>query len=415
MRAIAVHTFAGGMLMGVRQAGFVVNRAYEPLDFGTQTLRESLDVRKVVVVANVGRWKKPALRPELVFGNPRCGGFSGLGSNTALPGAKGANCRQSIDAEQLCRWGVELRSPFVVLESVQNILNPNNRGFLERMMEDVFGRKYKFAHVKHNAFSFDNPQFRKRYFFVAYRDGLTFNVKKFDVAKKFTTVRDVFSKLPDVPDPPAVYLGRKDARYGPDVRYRLSDDAEGVLKYIPQGQTLNNLHHARGPKFFDKIGLPNLAERSRRARSDIPFGVANTTLVRLHWDRGCMTLAGSSGLIIHPEYDRSLTVREIAALMGWPPDVIPVGQDPAGQIAKGIVPACGRWVAESVAASLNDEWDDDLETTWDRRKRCFVDTDADGKREKFIDLTWACPDKTERLFDPHEKRKILTIKKRRRK
>jgi site-specific DNA-cytosine methylase len=359
------------------------------------------------------KWRRPSYVPDLVFGNPRCGGFSGLGSNTASSKARGASCRQSIDAEQLCRWGVKLGAPFVVFESVQNILNPSNRGFVDRMIREVFAPKgYRIAHVKHNAYSFRSPQFRKRYFFVAYKRDFIFNIKKFKVRDEPTTVRDIFEQLPDVSNPPADYLSRRDTKYGPDVRYRLSDDAEGVLAYIPPGQTLNNLHHEKGPRFFDEIGLPNLAERSRRARSEIPFGVANTTLVRLHWDRGCMTLAGSSGLIIHPDHDRSLTVREIAALMGWPPNVIPTGQDPAGQIAKGIVPACGRWIAKSVAMSLRGEFDDDVETHWDRKNRKFVDVEADGKEEKFIDVTWACPEKVERLFDPFIKRKKILVKRR---
>ena len=389
MRAIAVHTFAGGFAQGVKAAGFEILKCHEPLGLGVETLRQRMGLR-VETEPDVEKWRRPAVPIDLVFGNPRCGGFSGLGSNTAVEGvSRGDGCRQAVDIEQLLHYGCRVvRAGYVVFESVQPLeKSVKNRSFLERMMEEVvFPAKYSVAHVHHNAASFGSCQIRRRYFFVAYRRGETFGVVENDPPATVTTVGDV---LETVTTKKRVLnqanISRRDAIYNADTHHVGREDYELLMPYFRQGDSLNHLHRRWGWKFFSAVGCARIAEQSKNPKSDIPFGVASNCPARIKWDAPCPTLVGNSGTsLIHPTRDRYLTVGELSALMGW--SFIPAGPYPALQVAKGIVPACGEWIARSVHRSS--------------RSQKVVEADRVEGRESWFEYSNAIGDKGETIFNP---------------
>lgn len=364
MRAVAVHTFAGGFLIGVRQAGFKVGRAYEPLDFGTGTLR-GMGVRVLGVKQDWDEWPMPAYRPDLVFGNPRCGGFSGLNSNHASDQKRGAGCQQSRDFEQLCCFGARrARARVIVAESVQALYTGAARPFLDRMVDDVLHPAgYRVGHVFINAAALGSPQFRRRYFMVAWREGRVFHVVPPRVHKRAATVWDCIGDL-DKRKTHGMNLLVKNVEYDDDVYSWTSPKNAGswnegansenfrCIPKLEQGEGLNNLHHRYGSKIFKRLGCPRFYARSLNAQSIIPFAaVANAQ--RLYADRQCPTMTGASAMFVHPHHDRTLTVRELCRLMGWPDDVTPVGKDPGGQLALGVIPAAGKWIADSVHRCLS--------------------------------------------------------------
>ena len=212
LRAVAVHTFAGGMLMGVRRAGFQVDQAYEPLDYGTGTLRRRHGVRVMACgMEDASKWPLPDGDIDFVFGNPRCGGFSHASNSAILAGGGkrksrndglGANCYQSVDTEQLVRFGTEIvKAPVVAWESVQALPNSaSNRPFLERMIDEyLLPNGYQVAHVFHSAANFGSAQNRRRYFCVGYQRGLEFNLDVPTPPEKMVTISDVLEPLLDRP------------------------------------------------------------------------------------------------------------------------------------------------------------------------------------------------------------------------
>lgn len=394
MIAVATHTFAGGMAIGVRDAGFDVIRAQEPLGFGVQTL-EMLGIPALVAPPPWPRRPKP----DLVFGNPRCGGFSALGSNVATAKSRGVGCQQGIDFRQLIDYGVNVaKAPYVVAESVP-ALPMKFRGFLDDLIREFdIERRYRVAHVFQSAACFGNAQYRKRYFFVLYPKRKIFDVALPNPPAKMVTVKDVIGKFLKRKAYPVDGLKKK---YPPEYdgdAYRYMGHREDIYPYLRGGETANHLYHMYGAEFFKD--LPgNFYEKALNARSDVPFGVAGAefSLPRLRWDGPCPTLIGHCSGFIHPIEDRALTIRELAALMGWPPNEIPVGSDPGAQLAKGVVPACGKWIAEGVAASMADEWEEDL--SWHVTKTGEVkEAPAKGLFEKIIDVSLAVPKKIQNVW-----------------
>lgn len=398
LKAIAVHAFAGGITQGVMEAGFDVLRAYEPLGFGVETQRQKLGL-EVVVEPDFTKWE-PHDGVDLVFGNPRCGGFSGLGSNTASEDMRGSGCRQSIDAEQLCRFGVACDAKVIMWESVQMAMTGVGAGFVQRMHEEVL-HEYRIVHVFMNTATFGNAQYRRRWFMVAYRDDLVFNPIVPTPPKIMVTVGKVLAPLTkyDGRAEPARY-NRKGAEYHADSYQRVRDDDWRLIPLLPAGGSLNHFHHEHGPAFFKKHGHLSGYEVSKNARSPTPFGVAHNRILRLKLDGPCPSLVGNCCNWVHPLHDRTLTVRELAALMGWRRDVIPVGDYPAAQIAKGIVPAVGEWMAEMAAAAIRGENEDvSLEIEWLPAKKRFKTVEVDDAvRVKTFQFTNLIPKKTVNTF-----------------
>ncbi len=127
--------------------------------------------------------------------------------------------------------------------------------------------------------------------------------------------------------------------------------------------------------------------------SNIPFSLHCPT--RIKWDGHCPTIASTSVRLIHPIEDRPLTVRELAALMGWPKNFIPIGKEPVGQIGKGVVPATGTWLAEQVKLYLENYWkDEDFESAYDHRSNTWYGEIFDKNEkplEKVFRLTYYLP------------------------
>ena len=76
--------------------------------------------------------------------------------------------------------------------------------------------------------------------------------------------------------------------------------------------------------------------------------------------------------------------------MGW--DMAPVGKNPIAEIAKGVVPAVGQWLAEQAELYLDDAWgDEDWESRYDNREGEWVGRDTTGELEKTFILTEYVP------------------------
>lgn len=105
MKALGAHVFAGGFTRGVRKI-MTVDRQLEIHEFGRATV-ESTGVEFL----NCDHWKEwpvPDKDVVMLFGNPRCTGFSTM---TGSCGAKthGPWADQTVDIHDLCHYGADNR------------------------------------------------------------------------------------------------------------------------------------------------------------------------------------------------------------------------------------------------------------------------------------------------------------------
>lgn len=320
---------------------------------------------------------------SMVYGNPRCTGFStitsGYGEDTHGPWAK-----QTQDVHDLCKFAVQACAPVIVWESVQQAYSVG-RPLLDHLRDALFvPAGYRIAHLMLNAASWGNCQNRRRYFFVAYRGDLRFNVEPPTLAPFRSDVRDVIERFVCLPTE-ARKLTARDCDYHPDCYQQLTPDEWSVVPHLPQGMCLNLFarHRTEDLRHIN----PDLAFRWDTRCSDLPFSLH--CISRLAWNENCPTMHGSCGRFIHPQEHRPVTIRELSTIMGWPEGVTPRGWNPTAQLAKGVVPAVGRWLAEQAVACLEGKWGrDDWESTFNARTGTWEGRWLDGEpTEKYCDLT----------------------------
>lgn len=370
--AVGIHVFAGGFTMGVQRV-MNVKCQLEQHGFGQETCEALCKVPFV----NVPSADWPDVEAQFAYGNPRCTGFStitaGYDSDTHGPWAK-----QCEDIHTLCRYAAG-RFDVIVWESVQQAFS-TGRPLLDYIRDEYFVPKgYRIAHVLINAASFGNAQQRKRYFFVAYRDNLKFNIEPPLLASPYEPVLwDAIKHLRGRETHEEV----RGEGYDFDTYTRLGPDEAALVPHMPNGWCMNAM-----AEFAYEI-IPESMKRVWDTRaSNMPFSMHCVS--RLCYFRPCSTLHSSCGRWLHPEYDRPITYGELSTVMGWPD--IPRGNGPCAQMAKGVVPDVGEWLAKQAQHCLNGYWGtDDWESTYNPNTCTWDGDDATGKVEKTFNLTKYC-------------------------
>lgn len=366
MKAVGVHVFAGGFTRGAKRVADV-DTHLEIHDFGALTAA-SLGVD----VIRRDSWKEwPEIQCDVVYGNPRCSGFSTLtGSEDSTRHGSCAKCNQDI--YDLCNYGVQVKAPIIVWESVIQAFS-TGRQLIETLVDTLF-EDYRVAHIFECAHTFGNAQARKRYFFVAYSKELKFNVGVPYPVPRAPTLRDVLrSSL----NPERVETLRHG--YSENSWLRLPIEDEKLLHLFNPGEglmsaILRNLDEVRELS-------PKLAAKWDNRKSAIPYGLHQT--YRTAWDKPCPTLTGKCGGLVHPDGLRTFTVGELSRLMGW--DTIPIGRNPFQQISKGIIPDVGEWLLRQCKSALDGAWGaEDFESEYNKGE--FFGRDTTGLKEKRFDF-----------------------------
>lgn len=366
MKALGIHVFAGGFSHGVKQH-FDVECQLETHGFGLDTARELFGVDSI----NCEAKKWPKLNDiSFAFGNPRCTGFS-----TILSGyddeLHGPWSKQTCDIHEFSHYVVKHKIPIAIWESVQQAAS-TGKELLRYLIDKVYKKHYRIAHVFVNAASCGNSQERRRYFFVAYSRDLQFNIVPPVLPKHHACAYDVLYETRNV----KTNIGTM-SEYDEHSTLIKNENDLAVIPLLPNGWCLNLLARWN----FD--ALPDhYKDKFLFRTSNFPFSLHSVR--RLSYFTPVPTLTSSCFAYVHPEVDRALTVGELAKCMGWPG--IPVGRAPTAQIAKGVVPAVGAWLAEQAKLCLEGAWgDEDWYSTWNGYR--WVGDDAHGALEKTFNLT----------------------------
>lgn len=170
MNAIDLFSGAGGLSMGLRNAGWNVMAAVEVDKYAvathhanfpeTKTLR--CDVRDV-------DWRK-FQDIDLVAGGPPCQPFSVSGKQLGH-----ADMRDMVP--EFVRIVSEVKPAAFIMENVKGLALVKFKHYLEKAIADLAALGYNVSHTVLNAADYGVPQFRERLFIVGLRDG-KFNFPK---------------------------------------------------------------------------------------------------------------------------------------------------------------------------------------------------------------------------------------------
>jgi DNA (cytosine-5)-methyltransferase 1 len=351
--ALSLFSGAGGMDLGVRQAGFRVLASVELDPHCCSSLRANAEPGTRVLEADIRTVGAEALRDELglrpgeldlLFGGPPCQPFSQIGKRGGA-----VDPRASLLFEML-RFAEALRPEAVFVEQVKGLVGA---GAVDGRPGPVFGRLldglralgYEPTWDVLDAADYGVPQRRQRLLMVALRQGGRFALPDPThgavpgeparcSAKPHVTVGEALAGLS--PRPPRL-SGRVPEGSHVDVT---PEGQQRRISFVPEGQWL-----------AAQLGAPPEIRQTLKGKDTTKFR-------RLARSAPSLTLRCGE-IFFHPLEDRYLTPREYLRLHGYPdwyrlrgPVRSRSGQarrlDQHRQVANSVPPPLARAVAERI-------------------------------------------------------------------
>ncbi len=368
MTSISLFSGAGGLDIGVQQAGFDILACVEIDRNACATLCYNIERehRKTKVYEGDIRGFEPegilsdvgmkSGEIDLLFGGPPCQAFSLIGKKRALEDERGMLLFQMI------RYAEAMRPKAVLMEQVKGLLsakdaNGQRGGVFKRLLQEFERLGYVTKYKVCLAADYGVAQLRERIILVATRDGNGFAFPQ--PTHRNPTTFDLFScNLPPwktvgevLDDLPLVHPKTKGTTSYPDEFHNHVDvtpdrDRERIHN-VPEGLYLASQTHL--PK--ELIG--HLESKD------------TTKYLRLNRSKPSNTLRCGE-IFFHPTEDRYLTPREYMRIHGYPDDYLLKGPirsrtgcvkdlDQHRQVANSVPPPLAKMIAEHIHDYLKEQ------------------------------------------------------------
>lgn len=275
---------------------------------------------------------------DVIIGGPPCQGFS-------MCGMRDTTDHRNDLFYEYARI-VSLTKPLVfVMENVKGLLsmkNKNGQSILNEIHKEFDSIGYNIQHKVLNTKHYEVPQARERVIFVGVRKDIEQSYKYPEpiLQEKFITVGDVLSDLPnkDSINGELEYLNTKssftcnylnttDSIYNHEIPNH-SDKVSHRMGYVPQGGNWQNI-----PEEFRVGGIHSNAYR------------------RLEMNEPSITIKHAyKSMIIHPLYNRCLSIREVARIQSFKDSFIfkDTKTSQYQQLANAVPPIFAYHIANSV-------------------------------------------------------------------
>lgn len=320
LTAFSIFSGAGGMDIGVMQAGFEILACIELDHNCCDTLRENIkrENRETKVYEGDIRTFSPRSimndlsikegHIDLLFGGPPCQAFSQIGKQLSLQDDRG------MLLYQVLRYAEALKPHAIMMEQVKGLLtakdlNGNPGGVFNSFIEKLEALGYVPKWKVMLAAEYGVPQLRERVILVATRipNGFVFPSPTHASPERcsglfallpYVTVGDVIN---DLEEP----LQKTDTSTIPDnSHYDVTPKRDRErIHGVPEGKNLSS-----------QLQLP-IEQRGRLTKKD------TTKFLRLNRSKPSNTLRGGE-IFYHPIADRYLTPREYMRIHGFPDDYV---------------------------------------------------------------------------------------------
>jgi DNA (cytosine-5)-methyltransferase 1 len=300
LRAIDLFAGAGGMTCGLEDAGFTVIGAVEVDSLAAETYGMNHpnvrvwqdDIRNLDPIGLRAELGLEEGELDLVAGCPPCQGFSTI---TTLNGRNVVDDERNDLVLEYARYVRAFRPRAVLMENVPGLAKDARMATLVQELEDM-GYPVREGVRVLNAADFGVPQRRRRLVMLAAHGSV---VPFAPALATRSTVRDAIGGL-------SAAGGSGDPLH--DVPENRSDAVRARIAKIPKN---GGSRHDLGPE----NQLP--CHRRTNGFKDI-YG-------RMAWDKPAPTITGgchnpSKGRFLHPEANRTITLREAALLQGFSRD-----------------------------------------------------------------------------------------------
>lgn len=357
MTAFSIFSGAGGMDIGVRQAGFEIMACIELDHNCCETLRENIrranydtkvyegDIRAYDPMAIMDELGVKAGEIDLLFGGPPCQAFSQIGKQLSLEDERGMLLYQVI------RYAEVIRPNAIMMEQVKGLLtakdlNGTSGGVFNSFISELDSLGYVPKWKIMLAADYGVPQLRQRVILVATRkpNGFEFPTPTHAMPGRcgglfplspYVTVGEVIGGLGEP------VLKADNAVVPDNSHYDVTPKRDRErIHGVPEGKNLSSQMH-----------LP-AGQRGRLTKKD------TTKFLRLDRQKPSNTLRGGE-IFYHPTDDRYLTPREYMRIHGFPDDYVLRGPvrgrtgtvknlDQHRQVGNAVPPPLAKAVAEKI-------------------------------------------------------------------
>jgi DNA (cytosine-5)-methyltransferase 1 len=346
-RAVSLFSGAGGLDLGVEQAGYSVIFAVESDPTAVATLNSNrrkrypqlgevspVDITKLDPEDVLGKLGAHRGDIDLLVGGPPCAAFSKSGFHLEYK-RQGRDPKASL-LEYYLDYLKALQPKAFLMENVFGLAYRNqSAAFFRALCNGIRGAGYSLSHSVLNAADYGVPQNRQRLFLIGSRDGTCLEL------------------------PAATHWGEHERRRPPV-------NVDKLLPHVTAGQALHGLVTAPedGESVNGKWGhlLPEIPPGRNYLHYTSELGHPAplfkwrsrywTFLLKLDPNRPSPTLQGQPGPYVGPFHwdNRRLRVLELKRLHGFPDDYVIKGtrRDAVLQIGNAVPPLLGEVVARAI-------------------------------------------------------------------
>ncbi|WP_420618033.1 DNA cytosine methyltransferase [Candidatus Poriferisocius sp.] len=361
LSSVDLFSGAGGLVLGLRWAGFDTLLANDNWAPAVETLKHNFDGARVspddirdLSAADL-LTRTDGVTPLLVTGGPPCQGFTSAG-------ARRASDHRNTLVKEFARMVAELHPQWFLFENVEGFLTMSGGDFVVDLLDGVLDGGYQVRLQKVNVANYGVPQLRKRVIAIGLLGGdpgfpspshHAYGAPGAEMER--TTALPLAPTVADSLDgigAPASSV--QDEVVQGHIAPPISESDALRFQLLQQGQTMRDL-----PKDLQHRSYARRA--NRRVADGMPTerrGGAPAGLRRLRADEPSKAITSAATReFLHPLEDRCLTLRECSRLQGFPDSFEFVGNrsEQATLIGNAIPPNFGEvfggWVAERSADS----------------------------------------------------------------
>ena len=356
-KLLAVDLFAGagGLGVGLEAAGWTVAIAVDNNEVALKTHRANfrglalnVDMSNPDEVESLIKMVRN-IDIDLVAGGPPCQPFSRAGRSKIRSlvdqGVRDRNDQRKELWRSFVRVVLALRPRTVLMENVPDMAIADDLAVIREIAQMLEQNGYSVDYRLLDAWRCGVPQHRKRFILQARRDGVALNWPK--PVHRIVTVYDAIGDLPRL----GKGTGARQMSYLPDSQSEfakmLSEDSSGQFVYDHMTRPVRADDRQAFSLMTSKTLYSDLPQHLRRYRSDTFVDKYK----RLAWDDLSRTItahiAKDGYWYIHPEENRTLTVREAARIQTFPDHFRFSGtrSDAFRQIGNAVPPLLARSVA----------------------------------------------------------------------
>ncbi|EFN7310807.1 DNA cytosine methyltransferase, partial [Escherichia coli] len=333
---------AGGMSLGLKQAGFDIKLAFDINEDAVKTYNNNLGEHCFQLDASAisGKFllEKAGIksRLDLFSGGPPCQGFS-----KQRKGAHLLNDERNKLVLEYSRLVNELNPRAFLFENVEIFGQKRGRDLIDEIKEKLF--KYNIFTFFICSSDFGVAQKRGRFIMIGIDKSENSGYPKLERTDRELTIKDVIGNLPP---PPEDYTEHDEIPN--HIKCKITKLNEERFSHVPPGGGWKDIPHDLRLKCHQNV--------------DTNSGGWPDVYGRLEWDKQCPTITAgfdsfTRGRYGHPSQNRAITLREGAMLQGFPIDYRFYGKRDAIrlQIGNAVPPPVAKAAGTAIIKCLNNQ------------------------------------------------------------